>query len=537
MAKRLYIHIGAHKTGTTALQNSLAINRIALQSAGILYPGKSENHYQIAQELKVMERPSLYQDTNLHDVFTEINGNSNSFEKFVLSSEGFWELPSLPRVKMLHDALEFYELNFEVRIVLYCRRQDTWLESAYQQQVKQANVRSVQSFKKFIESKRFFSLIDYYRIIKLWAEVFGHENIIVRIYDSKRFTDDLFNDFYGLLELPGSADFIKPSPASSNIGLKVETVEFLRLINLLKVENEDYEKIFKILSDYELKTAGNYKFLNAELAEEILEHFKDSNKKLAEEYLDVKETSLFMCSHNNEGNIPFDQPGIHTKLISVKLELIGNANNKLLINLYRFLLGQSHLSAEPERVRQAFLASIEGIIKPDEKADVLHEFKLSGNTSYSIKQQFDDSKTVIRITPKNFFRKVAGFSKDIQDNVKTQNDQVIITSRGRDPYFNIVGLAGKNINEILISISVEVPEDTILNIYYQTRTDPNYSDSKTLKRNVYKGKNKLYLKLDESDFNGNMRIDPGMVKGIYKLDGIFIKATPDKKYSRRVKRK
>ena len=52
MARRVFLHVGAPKTGTTYLQDTLAANRAGLADAGLLYPDtRSGNHFQAAIDL------------------------------------------------------------------------------------------------------------------------------------------------------------------------------------------------------------------------------------------------------------------------------------------------------------------------------------------------------------------------------------------------------------------------------------------------------------------------------------------------------
>ena len=62
MKKILYLHIGKHKTGTTALQDFMAMNRNELKKLGVLYPGIDENHYPVAKELQENDKPYLQND-------------------------------------------------------------------------------------------------------------------------------------------------------------------------------------------------------------------------------------------------------------------------------------------------------------------------------------------------------------------------------------------------------------------------------------------------------------------------------------------
>ena len=51
----MLLHIGVHKTGTTAIQAALADARPELKAAGVAYPGKAAAHH--SEAFAVLQRP------------------------------------------------------------------------------------------------------------------------------------------------------------------------------------------------------------------------------------------------------------------------------------------------------------------------------------------------------------------------------------------------------------------------------------------------------------------------------------------------
>src|SRR4051794_26074710 len=45
----ILVHIGMHKTGTTAMQTLFAANRDRLRELGVLYPGQRPDHHLVAR--------------------------------------------------------------------------------------------------------------------------------------------------------------------------------------------------------------------------------------------------------------------------------------------------------------------------------------------------------------------------------------------------------------------------------------------------------------------------------------------------------
>ena len=53
--QRVFLHIGAPKTGTTFLQDVLVRNKAALRANGVLYPGRNGTHVMAALDLRNLE--------------------------------------------------------------------------------------------------------------------------------------------------------------------------------------------------------------------------------------------------------------------------------------------------------------------------------------------------------------------------------------------------------------------------------------------------------------------------------------------------
>lgn len=68
MAQRVYIHIGAPKTGTTFLQTAMWRNRSQLEAQGFLYPGKKRlDHYRASQVVRGVPASKLGDDADAWD--------------------------------------------------------------------------------------------------------------------------------------------------------------------------------------------------------------------------------------------------------------------------------------------------------------------------------------------------------------------------------------------------------------------------------------------------------------------------------------
>ncbi len=130
---RLFIHAGLHKTGTTALQESLARNREALARLGILYPragcpGEAPGQHNLAWQMMRDRRFHSAYGT-LDDVAGEIAAHGGDA---IISSEDFETLLGRPDC---FDGLALHPLlkGYRVVLVIYLREQVSYFRSLFLQ--------------------------------------------------------------------------------------------------------------------------------------------------------------------------------------------------------------------------------------------------------------------------------------------------------------------------------------------------------------------------------------------------------------------
>ena len=200
----LYLHIGMPKTGTTAIQHLLDQNREVLRSAyRMLYPECGVPAFQHAALVKSIVAPKY--------PWVKFNKAIESFDpveyvdrivdqckkeqctKVLLSSEFFWAAPAMQSELPYHSATEknlgyindfvcqcreLFHVFDKITIIVYVRRQDYWLDSFFGQQIKDGF--SIPSQEDLLNKKIY---LLYKENIQMWANHFGCNNIVVRVYD------------------------------------------------------------------------------------------------------------------------------------------------------------------------------------------------------------------------------------------------------------------------------------------------------------------------------------------------------------------
>ena len=185
MKKKLFLHVGTHKTGTTALQNFLMVNKQLLREQGVLIPVSGcvdpySGHHNIAWELNDDHRYQSGYGT-LDDLCAEISGSD--CHTVVVSSEDFEYLYSRPEalVTLKH---RLNDAGCQVEIILFFREWGEYIISLYAESLKHGLDISFRTFKKRILDTGIFVMrgnwrfcFYYERLAHDFANVFGRRHI------------------------------------------------------------------------------------------------------------------------------------------------------------------------------------------------------------------------------------------------------------------------------------------------------------------------------------------------------------------------
>jgi hypothetical protein len=281
MTRKLILHVGRHKTGTTSLQRFLSLNdRLLLEKHSILYAatGRSNNyHHPVFRSL--FEKGN-YLDQRLISELKKEFDESNA-DTLLLSSE-MLSRPGVSREKLQIIKSAFQD--FSIDVIIYLRRQDDFLESAYAERVKQG----ICSFPQDIHSLDEILALDYYEFIKRYTSVFGEGNVGVRVFSKSR-NFRIFQDFLGSIGCEWNQAMALPQK-SLNIRyswMQIETMRFANANPLTRklAQSMIVARTFKTLSSWIPGVMDSLKPLTEEDKKEIIQRYSESNDRIAREYL------------------------------------------------------------------------------------------------------------------------------------------------------------------------------------------------------------------------------------------------------------
>ncbi len=292
MKKTIYLHIGAHKTGTSAIQEFLSINREVLRQKGYLYPGQKSACYDLSNELLTKTFSEIINDTDspVKKYLKEIQ--QSECNNVMLSSEGFIKLSE-------KDVVTFQKIlpeEYSVKIIVYVRRQDDKLESDYNQLVKGPKTRYQKKFADNITEMLETYVYDYFTALLPWSHAFGKENIIVRCYEKEQLPEGIFHDFLGVVGLKLDDSYRIPQD-KVNISMNWDLIEIIRLCNIqfkddLRFHNFLVNSLTEINREHKKE---NQRLLSPQQRRDIIEKYEESNAKVAREYFGRTDGRLFFA--------------------------------------------------------------------------------------------------------------------------------------------------------------------------------------------------------------------------------------------------
>ena len=265
----LVIHIGTHKTGTSSLQSFLSARADALDLRGVHYlrsgraAGKA--HHELAWGVREHRGTDL---SAWNEVRAELAANSSLTS--VISSEAFWFTEPAGVKAQLGDLKD-------IRIVMYLRRQDKYLQSLYKQTV--AGGRKL-SFREWREKFQYRG--DYLSVVQKWTAAFGKEAVTIRPYERAGKTIDVVADFVGLLDLDETGALQRKKIGRNNPSPRRELMEMIRAFNQLEVNIDRNKFFYEVVARNEAYVRSN-DLLTFEESVALLREFEVGNRELIEE--------------------------------------------------------------------------------------------------------------------------------------------------------------------------------------------------------------------------------------------------------------
>lgn len=290
---KVILHIGMNKTGSSSIQDALFKNRTALKQRGVLYPetglgdawAGSGYHYRLSKALGFSDTPRDVEAEQRDAVQLKKallkEAEEEEAQYVILSSEYF------SQKRDMRAAATFFE-GMTVRVVVYLRRHDSWLQSLYAQALKSVpgELPWQPGFDGYVEwvqrhrhvYQKFGELLD------AWSSALQTDEISVRPFEKESMYPSIIEDFFFAsgIQMP---DFMNAWP-TQRVNVSPRASELMRL-----------EKSRRNAADSDVPLDTDPETLvSPELKTRLLSEQAEDYEGIAKRYLPERNGRLFLAS-------------------------------------------------------------------------------------------------------------------------------------------------------------------------------------------------------------------------------------------------
>ncbi len=287
---KLFLHIGAGKCGSSAIQQFVDVNVDGLADVGVLVPGGDLTaepkgcgmHLRYFED--GIERSDFASEVERRLIDLRAAALDRGHHTVVISAE------NLINPKGFVDVLTPARDLFDVRIVAYVRRQDDFVISAWQQwQIKQRD-----DFWEYYATAR--GQVNWFRQLEPWRCAFDRSNMIVRRFSRDTMVDgDVVSDFCDVIGVDPATQQVT-GHANRSLHERFNVIASNHRSELFSTihDNRFYRFLGEVLGDKAYKDYSGSTLLTLAQRRMIVADHAGPNDKLKAEYFpDLGEQPLF----------------------------------------------------------------------------------------------------------------------------------------------------------------------------------------------------------------------------------------------------
>jgi hypothetical protein len=112
-----------------------------------------------------------------------------------------------------------------------------------------------------------------------------------------------------------------------------------------------------------------------------------------------------------------------------------------------------------------------------------------------------------------------------QVTLTPEGDQLVISATGNDPSIVLPPLALTPPVQFAVRVEMTTPAETLVEVFYSTNTVGSFVPDHVVSVPAKAGKNVLLFEINDPEFAGGVRLDPGHAPGKYILHGLELFAS------------
>lgn len=293
---KVTLHVGMPKCATTTIQNFLADRAEWLAMHGQVYEKHPED--QTRNQGNAAPLAAFCGARDLENMEAHLRYFLRSGRDVVLSSEMLFHLARGEGFIPLRDTIG--RLGYDLRVVVYLKRQDLWIESDFKQHVKGGSP-WVGTFEELLARRLSRGTLDYHRLMSYWAAHVGRTAVTVVPLNPSQAPDYALCRFLEVIGLAPPKDL--QNVERQNVSPPAALIEAARYIKaVLSARGHSVEEISPLLEQFiaqapeQARTPLDHDILSPDSRKTLLESCAASNAALAEDFL--------------SGQAPFEAPKI-----------------------------------------------------------------------------------------------------------------------------------------------------------------------------------------------------------------------------------
>ncbi|NOU66229.1 hypothetical protein GC096_19500 [Paenibacillus sp. LMG 31461] len=484
--KKIYIHIGMPKTGSSAIQAFLALNYENLLKRHVHFPNPPS--FSQAFQTSSGNADVLYElfiNNELIEIerFIESLGHE---DKVILSSERLFE------VLQLYPTRFFSVLNrYNFKIICYVRRHDNLISSYYNQRVKNHDEVNRSTVLEYVKLNSHF-----YEVLSESLKYTSSERFIIRPYEKQQFCGgNIYSDFLNCIDIEVEGDFIFPEKIV-NPSLGWDALEFRRHLNMLRIDHDNITNklaINALLAKYTVEHNMGRPFQENSIFSpteryEIINSFSEKYECIARTFLGRENGKLFY------DDIPdIDSPWQQNEELSFEKSF----------EICKYLLNhKDKINVEEELMHIMLRGTVDRVLSDEDHLSHL---------------DFENMAFIYTL-----ITKPTALSKDISI-LQRKLDFWYIEASGLDPHFTLPNFNAKsNDGEISVKIGITSSVSAVIELFYIS-DNVTFDSKHCISRNLKKGYNEVIININERSAIKSLRLDPGNVEGVYLLHQFEVK--------------
>lgn len=312
MTFKLVLHIGRHKSGTSALQLALHQNRELLESQGLLYPSAGSSGKTAHHDLAYALNPRLKRDDYAQVIQSIKNEIKEGHQTVVLSSEAFQNIQVVDRVRMLVDSLK----PKQTEVVCYFREYVDYCIASYSQRI-QAQPTFI-PFQKLTKDMRGLSVSKF---IERWGSI---GEFRMYWFDRSRLINlDIVDDFFSQIGFGSLLKKLNKYPSNPNPSIGGNLLFLKNAANFVGRDFISYQSMSKLAATFATFRTPMH------LPEDLADHLR--NESDYNQYLSTQLGPIAMKDWSGNPPIP-NQDTIQSDIDKIELFTPG-VDKSLLIEL------------------------------------------------------------------------------------------------------------------------------------------------------------------------------------------------------------